>query len=100
MDEPASQKPQPPQQQQAENFVRWGDIFLHKNEVEKQGLAKGNRVTFSVQAGTKIKDPRETEGGEENHRKLENPWRSMNILSRYWVAWCDFVAPQGLKIAK
>lgn len=27
-----------------------GDIFLHKNEVEKNSLVKGNRVTFSVQA--------------------------------------------------
>ena len=27
----------------------WGDIFLHKNEVEKNNLSKGNRVTFSIQ---------------------------------------------------
>ena len=30
-------------------FPTSGDIFLHKNEVEKNGLAKGNRVTFSIQ---------------------------------------------------
>lgn len=31
------------------HFIFQSDIFLHKNEVEKNGLTKGNRVTFSIQ---------------------------------------------------
>lgn len=34
-------------------MVFQSDIFLHKNEVEKNSLVKGNRVTFSVQVNNK-----------------------------------------------
>jgi len=31
------------------HYIFQSDIFLHKNEVEKNNLSKGNRVTFSIQ---------------------------------------------------